>query len=129
MRVKHWAILIITKDSKHLITRKYTITAFVYQITGSTTTYEVKLWEEVPNILTSSTYRGMTKVGSILSNQLEGFQQIIRDTPVTLGSTGWNCRHWVISALKRLQNEGYNIVETPFESILHELEGAVREDN
>ncbi|KAK0232259.1 hypothetical protein EDD85DRAFT_956106 [Armillaria nabsnona] len=105
-------------------TRKHTTKAFVYQITGFTATYEVKLREEVPNILTSSTYMGMTKVESILSDQLEIFQRIIRDTPVTLGSTGWDCRHWVISTLKRLQNEGYNIEETSFESILHKLEEA-----
>ncbi|KAG7446906.1 uncharacterized protein BT62DRAFT_93200 [Guyanagaster necrorhizus] len=108
MRVEHWSILIVTKSSQNVFTRKETAQAHAHQISGSTTDYYIKTPQDVSDVLKSTAYLGMVKVGSIPKDHLENAQRVVQDTPVILNNTSWDCRYWVISALQCLQNEGYN---------------------
>ncbi|KAK0445963.1 uncharacterized protein EV420DRAFT_1648188 [Desarmillaria tabescens] len=78
---------------------------------SSTTNYNVKTPQDLSDVLESTAYLGMVK-----------------DTPVTLNNTSWNCRYWVISALERLQNKGYSVEAKSLTDLLRELDEVVRED-
>jgi hypothetical protein len=88
----HWAILVRTGQR----------VALFYQITGHVGNFALDEFKEHSNFTRSGAWRGALEVGIIDVNDLERFEEAIRDVPI-LQEEGWNCQSWVISALRRLQ--------------------------
>jgi hypothetical protein len=121
---KHWSIVVIT-DTVNL-------EGVAFEVTGSTTTYEVKQPEEV-QLLNSQSYMGRIKVGTVHIDRAFGIEDtaavgtIIQSTPVVRGSLNWNCQNWVVAALKRLRDAQYDISEQSVEVLQTQFSQVQRE--
>jgi hypothetical protein len=114
---KHWSIVILTDPGS--------ASGVAYQITGSTTTYEVKEPEEV-RLLQSKSFMGCVEVGSMKKGHAFGTERtsaesIIRETEVVKGNIRWNCQNWVVAALRRLRDAQYDISDVSLEGLQDQL--------
>ncbi len=96
---KHWAILLPKRDGVDV--------AIAYQVTGSTTTYEVKAPEDAREGIRNC--MGTVEVGRIEESQREEFERVVLSVPVSRGSTTWNCQNWVVDALATLKANGFAV--------------------
>ncbi|KAH7105977.1 hypothetical protein BKA62DRAFT_766433 [Auriculariales sp. MPI-PUGE-AT-0066] len=97
---RHWALLVVHEPASD--------TAYAYQLTGSTTTYELKPRELVV-VTRASSYLGRVRVGTLHPSQLPSFELVARTVPVHRGSREWHCQHWVADALLALNNAGITV--------------------
>jgi hypothetical protein len=117
---KHWVIVIITDCSK--------LKGVAFQITGSTNTYKVKQPEEV-ELLHLNNYMGSVSVGTVHSDYAFGAEgTIVQHTPVVRGNLNWNCRNWVVAALKCLKDAQYGISEVSVEELQAQFTQVQREE-
>jgi hypothetical protein len=113
---KHWSFLLHQSD-RH---------AIMYQITGSTNTYEFKEPEQV-DILDEQSYMGRVTVGSVDTAKQQCFDKVLRNIPVTRGNLQWNCQNWIVEALKALQDSGFDVDALTHEDLGAKLQQAKRE--
>ncbi|KAH9838530.1 uncharacterized protein C8Q71DRAFT_534619 [Rhodofomes roseus] len=104
---KHWSFLLYKPGDQH---------AKAYQLTGSTTTYEVKQPEEVTPAKSSS-FMGQVPVGHIAESHVAAFEQMVLGLPITRGNTAWNCQNWIIGALAALKANGFNVTAYGLEDL------------
>ncbi|KIJ64529.1 hypothetical protein HYDPIDRAFT_89909 [Hydnomerulius pinastri MD-312] len=116
LRVKHWSFLLFTADGKTV----------AYQITGSTTTYEMKEPEVVQH-LRSQSYLGRVDVGTIDAARRDEFLQVLKDVNVKRGDIGWNCQNWVIDALSALKAKGFSVQELTLQDLASRLESCTKD--
>ncbi|KAF8572571.1 hypothetical protein K439DRAFT_1513645 [Ramaria rubella] len=106
---RHWAILVHTNPSED--------EAIAYQIEGQTTDYSFKE-PEVIVVSRSKTYLGNVLVGTIDESGAETFETTLKNVPIIRGDKGWHCQHWIVSALSRLKDAGFNINDYSHEQLL-----------
>jgi hypothetical protein len=105
---QHWSLLLLDEHNS-------ANGATAYQVTGSTSTYEIKQPEVVcPE--KSTTYMGRIEVGNIEPSRRMECEAAIMMVPAIRGSTAWNCQNWIVEVLAALRTEGfdvqsYNLVE------------------
>jgi len=96
---KHWALLLPKGDGVNIAT--------AYQVTGSTTTYEVKAPEDVR--ADNRNCMGTVEVGRIEESRRKEFERVVLSVPVTRGIITWNCQNWVIDTLAALKTNGFAV--------------------
>lgn len=115
---KHWSFLLRT-DQK---------TTVAYQITGSTTKYEIKA-PEVVVPKKSTTFMGAVQVGQIEPDQVNQFWETLKNVPVTHGNRNWNCQNWIIEALAALAANGFAVDVLTKEALADKLAKLSEEDD
>ncbi|TFK73364.1 hypothetical protein BDN72DRAFT_834771 [Pluteus cervinus] len=114
---KHWSFLLPISTQPGCFT--------AWQITGSTFTYEIKPAETVSlnsnfssfsSSLNASTvtglqnFMGMVPVGTIDENQRAEFEKVVlTQVPVLRGSVDWNCQNWIVDALAKAKESGFDV--------------------
>lgn len=96
---KHWSFLLPKQNDPEFCT--------AYQVTGSTTTYEIKNPEDV-SLNKSESYMGKVEVGSIEESRRTEFESVVLAVPVTRGNAAWHCQHWIIEVLAELKANGFD---------------------
>lgn len=96
----HWSFLLL---DEHQIDH-----ATAYQVTGSTSTYEIKTSETVC-LKKSTTYMGKIEVGNIDESRRKECEEAIMIVPVTRGNMAWNCRNWIVEVLVALKTKGFDV--------------------
>lgn len=96
--VRHWAFLLMTSN----------LEARLFQITGSTTTYE---WSPPKDVQPgkSQSFLGSTKVGLIEASRYDEFVQILESVPIVRNDLGWNCQNWIVNAMAKLEQHGFQV--------------------
>ncbi|KAG8996455.1 hypothetical protein FRB90_012735 [Tulasnella sp. 427] len=108
---KHWVIL-LQADQNNTV---------AYQITGSSTTYEVKAPETV-NPEQVPTFLGMVQIGGIASSQANRVWEVLRNVPVTQNVRAWNSQDWVVLGLGALKSAGLAVDVLSKEELLAKLD-------
>ncbi|KAG8992466.1 hypothetical protein FRB90_001004 [Tulasnella sp. 427] len=108
---KHWVILLQVDQNN----------AIAYQITGSSTTYEVKAPETVkPEQL--PTLLGMVQIGEIATSQANRVWEVLQNVPVTRNVRTWNSQDWVVLGLGALKSAGLAVDALSKEELLAKLD-------
>ncbi|EJD43721.1 hypothetical protein AURDEDRAFT_114527 [Auricularia subglabra TFB-10046 SS5] len=97
---RHWALLVVhdpCADSAH-----------AFQLTGSTSTYEVKP-PEIVSIARAQSYLGKVVVGAVSPDQLAVLEHIARAVPIVRGDRSWHCQHWIVDVLAALHAHGLSV--------------------
>ncbi|KIM80713.1 hypothetical protein PILCRDRAFT_821968 [Piloderma croceum F 1598] len=114
---KHWSLLLLKSNGL----------AIAYQITGSTETYEFKTPEDV-QIKDTPTYMGKADVGHVDIAQQNDLYEVLKMVQVRRGDVNWNCQHWIIAALRALQEGGFAVDALTHEHLTEKLRLAKRDD-
>ncbi|KZV80135.1 hypothetical protein EXIGLDRAFT_433846 [Exidia glandulosa HHB12029] len=98
---RHWALLVVHEPRAD--------GAYVFQLTGSTSTYEVKP-PEVVTVSRAQSYLGRITVGSVSPDELPALGAVVRGVQVRRGDRNWHCQHWVCDVLSALHATSFNVV-------------------
>ena len=97
---QHWSFLLLDQHESDCAT--------AYQVTGSTSTYEIKKPEMVfPK--KSTTYMGRIEVGHVDESRRKECEAAIMAVPVTRGCKAWNCQNWIVEVLAALKAKEFNV--------------------
>lgn len=74
----------------------------------------------------SRTFMGRVDVGRVESTQEGEFYKILDSVPITRGDVNWNCQNWIILALRKLKDNGYDVDVYTKEELAAKLASAPR---
>jgi hypothetical protein len=97
---QHWSFLLLDQENSDCAT--------TYQVTGSTSTYEIKP-PEIVCPKKSTTYMGRIEVGNVEGCRRKECEEAIVTVPVTRGCTAWNCQNWIVEVLATLKTKGFDV--------------------
>ncbi|KIJ56976.1 hypothetical protein M422DRAFT_23108 [Sphaerobolus stellatus SS14] len=110
----HWSFLLM-KNKSH-------IDAMAYHVIGSPGTYTYTP-RPTKTPKKSQTFQGMVYVGSIPTNRDQQFEDILASVPIANGvNAGWNCQNWIMDALGRLYEGGFDVEVMDHAELLRRLD-------
>jgi hypothetical protein len=101
---RHWSILVENVAQP----TPWTGNTTVYEVTGSTNTYEYKN-PYVKDLKQEPTFMGRILVGYVNAQRKETIGDVLSQVPITHGSLNWNCQNWVAAGLDALARAGIQV--------------------
>ena len=101
---RHWSILVENVAQP----TPWTGNTTVYEVTGSTNTYEYKN-PYVKDLKQEPTFMGRILVGYVNAQRKETIGDVLSQVPITHGSLNWNCQNWVAAGLDALARSGIQV--------------------
>ncbi|KAG2008336.1 hypothetical protein CC2G_013776 [Coprinopsis cinerea AmutBmut pab1-1] len=89
----------------------------VYEVIGSPRRYDINGPEQVvPG--KAKTFKGMKTLGTIPASQLNQVEELLLNTSLEQKNRNWHCQHWVIAALDKLREAGFDITPITHDGLL-----------
>ena len=114
----HWAIVLGYSYDERL----GCTTGLAYHAIGNTDTFRYNGGLEPIELERSADYRGYVQIGTLHENDMDRFNKLMEMVPVHRNQEGWNCQNWVMSAIRKLQNEGWVEEDVTARWVCDELE-------
>jgi hypothetical protein len=99
----HWAIALLWDVNKE----KGITSVLAYDVIGSIDNYRYNGGCYPCDLEASQTYRGVVAIGSLPERDVDRFNEALRTIEIKQHMEDWDCQKWVLTAIRRLQANGW----------------------